>query len=233
MARRPQRGEADTATRILDIAERLRADPRLQRLQLRRHRRRAAASRKASLHYHFAGKAELGEALIARYAARFAGALRAIDARGGDAPAKLERLRQALRRRAARPADVPVRHARGRVRHPAGAHADAVIGFFDENEAWLAQRARAGSARRGRCALGGSAQRGGADDRQRPRGRDAGRAPVRRRGPLRSRGDPAAEEPRQRSPQRERRVSRLTPPPGGLVPAHPSVRAVRGACSEP
>ena len=29
---------------------------------------------KASLHYHFPGKAELGEALIERYADRFAGA---------------------------------------------------------------------------------------------------------------------------------------------------------------
>ena len=45
---------------------------------------------KASLHYHFPGKAELGEALIERYAARFAAALAEIDARGADAPAKLD-----------------------------------------------------------------------------------------------------------------------------------------------
>jgi AcrR family transcriptional regulator len=37
----------------------------------------------------FPGKAELGAALIGRYAARVADALERIDARGGDAPAKL------------------------------------------------------------------------------------------------------------------------------------------------
>jgi TetR/AcrR family transcriptional repressor of nem operon len=45
---------------------------------------------KAALHYHFPGKAELGEALIDRYATRFADALAEIDAT--DAVA-LERLR--------------------------------------------------------------------------------------------------------------------------------------------
>ena len=44
---------------------------------------------RAALHYHFAGKAELGEALLARYAARFADALDAIDAEPMGAPAKL------------------------------------------------------------------------------------------------------------------------------------------------
>ena len=44
---------------------------------------------KASLHYHFAGKAELGEALIERYASRFTGSLHEIDTRPVDARAKL------------------------------------------------------------------------------------------------------------------------------------------------
>src|ERR1700679_3034204 len=44
---------------------------------------------KASLHYHFPSKAELGEALIARYAERFAQALAEIDRRGVDARDKL------------------------------------------------------------------------------------------------------------------------------------------------
>ena len=43
----------------------------LQRLQLRRRRRRAR-HHQGRLHYHFASKAELGQALIARYAERFA-----------------------------------------------------------------------------------------------------------------------------------------------------------------
>ena len=44
---------------------------------------------KAALHYHFATKAELGEALLVRYSQRFAAALAGIDAEPLDAPAKL------------------------------------------------------------------------------------------------------------------------------------------------
>ena len=57
---------AGTAERILDVAERL--------VQSRGYNGFSYADvaaelgiTKASLHYHFAGKAELGEALIARY----------------------------------------------------------------------------------------------------------------------------------------------------------------------
>ncbi|HXR21415.1 MAG TPA: TetR/AcrR family transcriptional regulator, partial [Acidimicrobiales bacterium] len=44
---------------------------------------------KAALHYHFAGKAELGESLISRYNERFDAALAAIDAVEMSAPDKL------------------------------------------------------------------------------------------------------------------------------------------------
>lgn len=44
---------------------------------------------KAALHYHFAGKAELGESLISRYNERFDAALAAIDAAEMSAPEKL------------------------------------------------------------------------------------------------------------------------------------------------
>ena len=44
----------------------------------------------ASSHYHFRGKAELGEALIARYSARFADSLERIDRDVAHAPAKLD-----------------------------------------------------------------------------------------------------------------------------------------------
>src|SRR5258706_12819187 len=44
---------------------------------------------KAALHYHFPGKAELGEALIAAWATRFADAFAALDPAGGPAPARL------------------------------------------------------------------------------------------------------------------------------------------------
>jgi TetR/AcrR family transcriptional repressor of nem operon len=43
----------------------------------------------ASLHYHFRGKAELGQALIERYAKRFSEALAAVDASTSDGPARL------------------------------------------------------------------------------------------------------------------------------------------------
>jgi TetR/AcrR family transcriptional repressor of nem operon len=45
---------------------------------------------KAALHYHFSGKAELGEALIARYATRSAGALASVDEEKVAAQAKLD-----------------------------------------------------------------------------------------------------------------------------------------------
>src|ERR671936_2938687 len=88
MAQRRQRGNADTPARILDIAERL-----VQSRGFNGYSYADVAAElgitKASLHYHFAGKAELGQALVERYAARFAAALETVDAAGGDAPSKL------------------------------------------------------------------------------------------------------------------------------------------------
>ena len=64
------RGDVDTATRILDVAERL---AQMRGFNGFSYADIAAELRitKASLHYHFATKADLGEALIGRYAARF------------------------------------------------------------------------------------------------------------------------------------------------------------------
>src|SRR6516225_2849027 len=82
------RGDAGTATRILDVAERL--------VQVRGFNGFSYADiaaelgiTKASLHYHYRGKAELGQALITRYGQRFAAELEAIDGTARDAPAKL------------------------------------------------------------------------------------------------------------------------------------------------
>jgi TetR/AcrR family transcriptional repressor of nem operon len=92
---------------------------------------------KAALHYHFATKADLGEALIGRYAARFGEALAAIDAGTPAAPAKLhgyaELYARVLRNQrmclcgmlAAEYPTLP------------GAMQASVVGFFDQNEAWL------------------------------------------------------------------------------------------------
>src|SRR3954447_20029389 len=78
----------DTAARILDAAERL-----VQRRGFNGFSCADVAAEllitKASLHYHFPSKAELGEALIVRYGERFAAALKAIDAAPGEAHSKL------------------------------------------------------------------------------------------------------------------------------------------------
>jgi TetR/AcrR family transcriptional repressor of nem operon len=82
------RGGADTAAQILDVAERL--------AQVRGFNGFSYADiatelgiTKAALHYHFAGKADLGEALIGRYADRFGQALAALDATALTAAGKL------------------------------------------------------------------------------------------------------------------------------------------------
>ena len=77
-----------TATLILDVAERL--------VQTRGFNAFSYADiaaelkiTKAALHYHFVGKAELGEELINRYTLRFVNALSEIEARTSDAPSRL------------------------------------------------------------------------------------------------------------------------------------------------
>lgn len=79
---------ADTAERALDVAEQL--------VQVRGFNGVSYADvagelgvTKAALHYHFATKAELGEALINRYTTRFEAALESIDEGGIDAPSKI------------------------------------------------------------------------------------------------------------------------------------------------
>src|SRR4051794_19574323 len=85
MSREP----TDTATKILDVAERL--------VQARGFNGFSYADvadelqiSKAALHYHFPGKAELGEALMDRYGSRFATALVDVGAREPNAHAKLQ-----------------------------------------------------------------------------------------------------------------------------------------------
>src|ERR1700731_4424327 len=80
--------EPGTAGRILDVAERL-----VQSRGFNGFSYADVASQlgitKAALHYHFPGKAELGERLIARYTDRFGDALATIDAQDRSAPDKL------------------------------------------------------------------------------------------------------------------------------------------------
>lgn len=80
----------DTAQRILDIAERL--------MQVRGYNGFSYADiaetmrlTKASLHYHFPSKAELGRRLMERYTENFVAALGRIDDTSADAHEKLQR----------------------------------------------------------------------------------------------------------------------------------------------
>jgi TetR/AcrR family transcriptional regulator, transcriptional repressor for nem operon len=104
-----------------------RPEPWRQRLQLT----------KAALHYHFAGKAELGQALIGRYSDRFATALEALDASALSIPARLEGyanlyldVLQAKRMCLCGMLAAEYQTLPPKMR-------DAVIRFFDANEAWL------------------------------------------------------------------------------------------------
>jgi TetR/AcrR family transcriptional repressor of nem operon len=80
---------ADTSARILDVAEHL-----VQTRGFNAFSYADVASAlnvtKASLHYHFSTKAELGDSLIERYQATFLAALDAIDTKCADAAAKLQ-----------------------------------------------------------------------------------------------------------------------------------------------
>ena len=126
----------DTPQRILDVAERL--------VQTRGYNGFSYADiaealhvTKASLHYHFPAKADLGARLIERYERNFLAALARIDVQGKDA-------RDKLRRYAAIYEDV-LRDNRmclcGMLAAEFGtlpkAMREDMRHFFDENERWL------------------------------------------------------------------------------------------------
>ena len=194
MAQRVREDSVDTASRILDVAERL--------VQSRGFNGFSYADvaaelniTKASLHYHFPTKAALGEALIARYAARFAEALVAIDGRLADP-------REKLHAYAGLYADV----LQGERMCLCGMLAaeyqtlpepmrDEVIGFFNDNEAWLVSVLSQGQADH-LLELSGPPGESRAHDHQRPGGRNARCAPVRGPRPLPGGRRPAALERR-------------------------------------
>ena len=126
----------DTSQRILDVAERL--------VQTRGFNgfsyadiAEALKVTKASLHYHFRGKADLGASLIERYERNFLAALATIDAEAPDARMKLRRYaaiygsvlradRMCLCGMLAAEFGTLPEPMRADLRH-----------FFDENERWL------------------------------------------------------------------------------------------------
>jgi TetR/AcrR family transcriptional repressor of nem operon len=126
----------DTADRILDVAQRLVQQRGFNGFSYADVAKELGVST-ASLHYHFAGKAELGEALITRYASRFADALQAIEAEPIDAPAKLTRYADLYEdvfqdQRMCLCGMLAAEYQT----LPEGMR-DAVLRFFDDSETWL------------------------------------------------------------------------------------------------
>jgi len=135
--------ETGTAERILDVAEAL--------VQSRGFNgfsyadvAEALGITKAALHYHFPGKAELGEALVERYARRFGDALVTVDRDELDGPAKLRAYARLY-------ADVFQDDRMCLCGMLAADYAtlpdpmrERVVGFFDDNERWLARVLEAG-----------------------------------------------------------------------------------------
>jgi TetR/AcrR family transcriptional repressor of nem operon len=150
---RPSRGAPPTAAAlaVLDVAEELAQTRGYNGFSYADIAARLGVT-KASLHYHFPSKADLGRALIERYHAEFAAALEKIDREAEDPRARLERYVALY--------DAVVRNDRmclcGML---AAEHAtlpqkmqEQLQLFFDANERWLAAVIDAGC-RAGRFAV--------------------------------------------------------------------------------
>lgn len=135
----------DTASAILDVAERLVQTRGFNAFSYADVAAELGIS-KPALHYHFAGKAELGEALLDRYTARFAEALERIDATVAGAVGKLEAYAELY-------AGVLAQDrmclcgmlAADYLTLPDSMRA-GVVRFFDANESWLARVVEEGRA---------------------------------------------------------------------------------------
>ena len=181
--------ETGSAPRILDVAERLAQQRGFNGFSYADIASELGVT-KASLHYHFPGKADLGEALLARYAGRFGDALAAADESLDDEREKLAAYAEIY-------ADV-LRRDRMCLCGMLAAEYEtlpeamqlAVARFFEENERWLERVLEEGRAPRhaGVRRLG---PRRREPDRERARGRDARLALARRRLALRG-GRPRA-----------------------------------------
>jgi TetR/AcrR family transcriptional repressor of nem operon len=133
----PKRPEsADTATRILDLAEELVQTRGFSGFSYADIAARLDVT-PASLHYHYGSKADLGEALIRRYRTRFMSALDGVERQSGRAPAMLDAYAriyaEVLRLKRMCLCGML---AAGYETLPDPMRRE-VVQFFDENEAWL------------------------------------------------------------------------------------------------
>jgi TetR/AcrR family transcriptional regulator, transcriptional repressor for nem operon len=137
-SRTPEQLPASTRSRILDVGERL--------VQVRGFNGFSYADiaaelsvTKASLHYHFSSKAELGEALVVRYAERFGHALAVIDANLTLAPAKLVAYANLYAEVLSQERMCLCGMLAAEYQTLPGPIRDAVVAFLNDNEAWLAR----------------------------------------------------------------------------------------------
>lgn len=126
----------DTAERILEVAERL-----AQSLGYNGFSYADIAAEigitKASLHYHFPSKANLGKVLVDRYTARFVGALEGIEANADSATAALRAYAELYEAVLVRDRLCLCTMFAAEIESLAPEVQDAVRHFFDANEAWL------------------------------------------------------------------------------------------------
>jgi len=129
---------SSTAAQILDAAERLVQERGFNGFSYADIARELGVT-KAALHYHFASKADLGDALIDRYAERFFGALASVDDDVSDALAKLRSYAKIY-------ADVFRADRMCLCGMLAADYAtlpdpmrERVVHFFDDNEVWLSR----------------------------------------------------------------------------------------------
>jgi len=129
---------AGTSDKILNVAEKLVQSRGFNAFSYE-DVSKAVGIRKASLHYHFATKADLGVALIGRYRENFLDALGGIEEATSDSRRRLQRYAElygtVLRKKRMCMCGMLATDAATLPK----AMRDSVTVFFDENAAWLAR----------------------------------------------------------------------------------------------
>jgi TetR/AcrR family transcriptional regulator, transcriptional repressor for nem operon len=136
MAPLPRRAPSTTSTQILDVAERLAQTRGFNGFSYADIAAELGIT-KASLHYHFATKADLGRALIERYTASFGAVLSAIETSGADAQDRLRRYVQVYGDVLGRDRLCLCGMLAAEVTTLPDEMQSAIRRFFDENELWL------------------------------------------------------------------------------------------------
>lgn len=136
-----------TPDRILNVAERLAQTQGFNGFSYADIAKQVRIT-KASLHYHFPSKADLGRRLLERYAAAFAAALDDIDRAAESAPAKLARYVALYRAVLAKNRMCLCGMLAAEITTLPKAMREGVLAFFVANEAWVAKVLDEGHAQR-------------------------------------------------------------------------------------